>query len=97
MGKTLTIFCISAGITSNGSVAPEKISIGKYKIQAITLALFEFLAIPPTIIPILRTDTIVSSQLPKNANHEPLILTFHISIAAGIRVSIDTRQYMLLI
>ena len=93
IGKTLTIFCITAGITSKGSVAPEKINIGKYKIQAITLALFEFFAIPPTIIPILRVVTIASNQLPKNANQSPLILTFHISIAVGISVSIDTRQY----
>ena len=89
----LTIFCITVGITSNGSVAPEKINMGKYKMQAITLALFEFFAIPPTIIPMLRVDTIVISQLPKNASQEPLILTFQISIAVGTRVSIDTRQY----
>lgn len=93
IGKTHTIFCITAGITSKGSVAPEKINIGKYRIQAITLALFEFFAIPPTIIPILRVDTIVSSQLPKYADHEPRILTFHISIAVGMSVSIDARQY----
>lgn len=92
-GKTLTIFCIAGGITSKGSVVPEKISIGKYKTQAITLALFEFFATPPTIIPILNVDTIVKSQLPKNAGSEPFILTFHISIAAGKRVIIDTIQY----
>ena len=28
-GKMLTIFCIAAGITSIGSVVPEKVSIGK--------------------------------------------------------------------
>ena len=28
-GKMLTIFCIAAGITSLGSVVPEKVSIGK--------------------------------------------------------------------
>ena len=39
-GNMLTIFCIMGGITSKGRVAPEKISIGKYKMQAITLALF---------------------------------------------------------
>ena len=65
------IFCIAVGITSNGSVAPEKISIGKYKIQAMTLALFIFLAIPPTNRPMLNVDTIVSSQLPKNKSKEP--------------------------
>lgn len=92
-GKMLTIFCMAVGIISKGSVAPEKINIGKYKIQAITLALFEFAATPPTIIPILRVDTIVSNQLPINANQEPLILTFHISVATGISVSIDIRQY----
>lgn len=39
-GNMLTIFCIMGGITSKGRVAPEKISIGRYKMQAITLALF---------------------------------------------------------
>ena len=92
-GKKLTIFCIKPGITSNGSVAPEKISIGKYKTQAITLALFEFFATPPTIIPILSVDNIVSSQLPKKADQEPPILIFHISIAVTMSVSIDTIQY----
>lgn len=43
IGKIRTIFCIAAGITSKGSVAPEKINIGKYKMQAMTLALFAFL------------------------------------------------------
>lgn len=28
-GKKLTIFCIAAGMTSRGSVVPEKISMGK--------------------------------------------------------------------
>ncbi len=28
-GKTLTIFCIAFGITSSGSVVPEKTSMGK--------------------------------------------------------------------
>ena len=69
-GKTLTIFCIAVGITSKGSVAPEKINIGKYRTQAITLAFFEFFAMPPTIIPILKVDIIVRSQLPKNVLSE---------------------------
>ena len=42
------------GITSKGSVAPEKISMGKYKRQAITLAIFSFFAMPPTSIPMLK-------------------------------------------
>ena len=37
IGKILIIFCIATGITSNGSVVPEKIRIGKHKIQAMTL------------------------------------------------------------
>lgn len=62
------MLCTTFGIASSGSVAPENIKVGKYKIQAITLALFVFLATPPTIIPILKVETIVSVQLPKNAN-----------------------------
>ena len=61
--------------------------------QAITLAIFEFFAMPPTIIPILKVDTIVRNQLPKNAGHEPCIDTFQISMAAGMSVSIDTAEY----
>lgn len=61
--------------------------------QAITLALLEFFAIPPTIIPILRVDIMVRSQLPEKANSEPLILTFHNRNAAGISVITDTTQY----
>ena len=75
-GKTLIIFCIIIGITSKGSVAPENISMGKYRIQAITLALFMFFAIPPTNNPILKVDTIVKSQLPKNKRKEPCIFIF---------------------
>ena len=70
------IFCIAAGITSNGSVVPEKISIGKYKIQAMTLALFIFLAIPPTNRPMLNVDTIVKNQLPKNKRKETMYFDF---------------------
>ena len=88
------IFCIAAGITSNGSVVPEKISIGKYKIQAMTLALFIFLAIPPTNRPMLNVDTIVSNQLPKNKSKEPCIFIFQNSIANRNKVSMDTTQYM---
>ena len=69
-GKRQTSFCIAAGITSKGSVVPEKISMGKYKIQAVTLALFVFLASPPTSKPILSVDSIVKSQLPKNREGE---------------------------
>ena len=80
------------GITSKGSVVPEKISMGKYKIQAITLALFIFLAIPPTNNPILKVDTIVKSQLPKNNSKAPCILISQNSMAARNRVSIETMQ-----
>ena len=73
-------------MTSKGRVVPEKINIGKYNKQAITFALFEFFAIPPTIIPILKVDIIVNSQLPKNVNHEPCIVTFQKIIATGIKV-----------
>ena len=86
---------MAEGITSKGSVAPEKISMGKYKIQAITLALFMFLAIPPTNRPMLNVDTIVKNQLPKNKRKEPCILIFQNSIATGKRVRIDTTQYIM--
>ena len=62
IGKTLMIFCMETGITSKGSVVPEKISMGKYKRQAITLAVFIFLAIPPTNRPMLNVDTIVQKS-----------------------------------
>ena len=65
-GKRATIFCIIPGITSKGSVAPEKISMGNYKRQAITLAIFSFFAMPPTSIPMLKVETRVRSQLPRN-------------------------------
>ena len=56
-GKRATIFCMVSGITSKGSVAPEKTSMGKYSRQAMTLAIFSFFAIPPTIIPMLKVET----------------------------------------
>ena len=42
IGKNCTIVCIPFGITSKGKVAPENMSIGKYRIQAITLAVLVF-------------------------------------------------------
>ena len=83
---------MATGITSKGSVAPEKISMGKYRIQAITLALFMFLAIPPTNKPILKVDTIVKNQLPKKSRKEPCTSIFQNNMAAGNKVSIDTMQ-----
>ena len=56
-------------MTSKVRVVPEKINIGKNNKQAMTLALFEFFAIPPTIIPILKVDIIVSSQLRELHRH----------------------------
>ena len=91
-GKIPIIFCMAAGMTSKGSVAPEKISIGKYRIQAATLALLVFFAIPPTNNPILKVDSIVKSQLPKNKRKDPCILIFQNSMAAGNRVIIDRIQ-----
>ena len=70
-GNTLIIFCMISGMTSKGNVAPEKMSMGKYRIQAITLALLAFLAIPPTIMPILNVERTVRSQLPINPIQEP--------------------------
>lgn len=94
-GKRRMIACIVPGKTSKGSVAPEKSNIGKYKMQAITLVLLVFLAKPPTIIPILRVDIIVSSQLPIQAIQDPLILTCHMSMETGISVNRETKQYVI--
>lgn len=70
-GNTITTFLNGSGMISNGNVVPEKINIGKYNALAITLAIFAFLAIPPTIMPILRIDSTVRIQLPINANRFP--------------------------
>ena len=70
-GNTLIIFCTLSGITSKGRVAPEKISMGKYSTQAITLAFLVFLAIPPTIMPMLNVESTVRSQLPANPPQKP--------------------------
>ena len=79
-------------MTSKGNVAPENISIGKYNTLAITLAVLVFFAMPPTIIPMLKVDTIVSSQLPRNPVHEPYILIFQNIVPATIKVTTDTIQ-----
>ena len=71
IGNTPITFCMISGITSKGRVAPEKISMGKYSTQAITLALLVFLAIPPTIMPMLKVESTVRSQLPANPPQEP--------------------------
>ena len=92
IGKMLITFCIKSGMTSKGSVAPENINIGKYNAHAITLAVLVFWAMPPTIIPMLKVDTIVSSQLPRKPAHEPYILIFQNIIPAAIKVTIDTIQ-----
>lgn len=67
-------------------------SMGKYRMQAITLAFLAFFAIPPAIIPMLKADTIVKSQLPVNASHKPCISTFQNKIAAAIKVAINTAE-----
>ena len=92
IGKNCTTVCIPFGITSKGRVAPENISIGKYRIQAITLAVSAFLAIPPTIIPILKVETIVKDQLPINVSHDPCTSTFQKSIATGIIVAREITE-----
>ena len=70
-GNRLTAFCMIRGMTSSGSVVPEKISIGKYSREAIIPACLEFFATPPTSIPMLKVESMVSSQLPRNAGTEP--------------------------
>ena len=92
-GKRETIFCTVSGITSKGSVAPEKTSIGKYSRQAMTLAIFSFFAIPPTIIPMLNVETRVRSQLPRNAAGLPGSLTPHKTAPMGKTSAIDTAAY----
>ena len=57
-GKTSAIFCNADGITSQGKVAPEKMSIGKYRRLAATLAVFVSGATPPTISPMLNIENI---------------------------------------
>lgn len=91
-GKNPITLCMTAGRTSKGIVAPEKISMGKYIIQPMMLALFVFFAIPPTSKPILKVDIIVNSQLPKNKRIEPCSLIFQNNIAAGNNVNIDITQ-----
>ena len=70
-GNTLIILCMASGIISKGKVAPEKMSMGKYRTQAITLALLAFLAMPPTIMPMLNVERTVRSQLPANPLQAP--------------------------
>ena len=70
-GNRLTIFRIAPGMTSTGSVVPENTSMGKYSSDAMTPACLVFLATPPTSIPILSVDSMVSSQLPTNAGTLP--------------------------
>lgn len=67
--------------------------MGKYRMKAITLALFVFLEIPPTIIPRESVDISVSSQLPKKAGKEPCIVTFQNSFATNASISKDAKEY----
>ncbi len=90
-GKTLTIFCIAFGITSIGSVVPEKTSMGKYRIEAMTLACLVFFATPPASIPTDRVEIMVIAQLPRKARSEPCNRTPHKSAAAD-SVTRDTAQ-----
>lgn len=73
-GSTSAIFCNAVGITSYGKVAPEKISIGKYRILATVLAILVLGDIPPTIIPILNIDNMTRTNERKNFQNEPIIL-----------------------
>ena len=70
-GKIFEIFCKAVGMISYGKVAPENISIGKYRILAIIPAILVFGAIPPTISPILNMDTITKKYPPRNVTIEP--------------------------
>ena len=90
-GKTLTIFCIAFGITSIGSVVPEKTSMGKYRIEAMTLACLVFFATPPASIPTDRVEIMVIAQLPRKATSEPCNRTPH-KRAAADSVTRDTAQ-----
>lgn len=92
-GAKLTTFCMAWGITSTGSVVPENTSMGKYSSDAMTPACLVFLATPPTSIPILSVDSMVSSQLPTNVRTLPWIRTFQNRPAAAARVRSEAAQY----
>lgn len=72
-GSISANFCKAVGMISYGSVAPENISIGKYKILATVLAVFMFGAIPPTIIPMLNIDSMTNKNDKKKCKNEPII------------------------
>jgi hypothetical protein len=67
--------------------------MGKYKRQAITLAIFSFFAMPPTIIPMLKVETRVRSQLPKNAAGLMGSLTPQNTAAIGKTKAMETAAY----
>ena len=92
-GKSFTTPCIASDMTSRGRVAPEKTSMGKYKMQATMLAYLASFATPPTIKPILNVNATARSQLPPKAKREPSILTSQITAAASAKVSRDAAVY----
>lgn len=92
-GKKSTIFCIVFGITSYGSVAPEKISIGKYNALAIMPATLEFLAMPPTIMPMLNIETITNIHPRINSNMLPCILKPKNIVPTAKSVSKEIKAY----
>ena len=91
-GKKRTAACIAFGRISSGTVVPEKINMGKYSIQAITLACLLFLAALPTSNPMLSVESMVSSQLPKNASPFPRSCTRQKTVAATPHNSNEITQ-----
>ena len=73
-GIMSAIFWSVAGIISYGNVAPEKISIGKYKRLAIIPAVFGFFETPPAIIPMLNIVSITKKYPARNSARLPFIL-----------------------
>lgn len=91
IGKSGWPFCIARGMISSGSVVPEKTSMGKYRMQAITLACFVSFATPPTSVPTESVEIIVMAQLPRKARSDPRRRIPHRS-PARVSVMSDTMQ-----
>ena len=94
-GKKLTHFCITFGITSTGSVVPEKISIGKYRRLVATFIDFAVRHRAATRRPIENIETIVSSHTPAKASTLPLIRCPEIT-AAAVRIIVEMTAIILL-
>lgn len=93
-GRISDIFWRADGITSYGSVAPEKINIGKYKMLAITPAILVFGATPPTIMPMLNIDSMTNRYPPRKSLQEPNRENPKNILAAANKRTNDTIEYI---